>query len=490
MHATSAMMATGQGVSLQGSQIMAKGWNALRMHPIVVECRDAIFGAVLGQGITATGNTNAPPDAEFTRIMRDYYEPAARAALEWLIVVGVVPVRFERPVAYTETGEDVVVPIVPEAGAVDVTVIPPTFKKGDADSCRTRYICYPRHDAIAMLSDTFGSIHGARAEDWRPFQNHKATKKARRTKDEDTGRGADGDDDLDGSNDDPGFIVMQFSAPPPTCEGQLCTPLASCVTFLDDIERLRCMYEHAVNTRAHPTVHVVQTTPRGANQSESMPSLDLIAGNVTNLEEREIIDRIRVEYMETQPHTATHLRNSGAPDGAFAPFAQDRLTQKALEQREAERERYIFLPRNHTYVDTRLPEPPQDYARLLHEHEDKIRRTLGVAPGGGTRLTTADAAHSNTNATRRSRGATQTPLSNVNAFVIARHRKDVNSFLQRCYEICRSLSHATAPQYTESIALMPSPFIDIDAVRSAHDDGVIDTPLYKRCVDAMLSNVT
>ena len=81
--------------------------------------------------------------------------------------------------------------------------------------------------------------------------------------------------------------------------------------------------------------------------------------------------------------------------------------------------------------------------------------------------------------------------SSVNAFVIARYRKDINSFLQRCYEICLSLGRPTISHFAcDSIVLMPSPFVDIDAVRNAHEDGIVDDQLYGRCVEAVLSGIT
>ena len=451
-----------EGVNLSETDLYHKAWNAYYRHPVVVECREMLMNGVVGNGVCLQRRSDASViqvSDSISMFMCNYYEVAARNALSWLFVTGVVPVFFEKT---NDECDNTWVPIVPDYTSVDVFVQPVTWQSMADDksqSTRISYKCVTKSaHCNSLLTKSLNFSLGQSMQ----------------------------------QSDDCHLFVMQFSLCPPTSDGEIVTPLASCTSFLDDMERMTALKHEAERSRAHPPIVVAHSgTNRRMQHTEAMPNLDLVAGAVNDVAQEDAISRIRVEYVEDMPFTAHESNRDFMKNGIMQDaLKHDPLTRNAIKHKEEQRDKYIFLPRNHVYVNQHLPQVPEDYIKLLHEHEDRIRRTIGLPSSfSGQRKNAGDNAGS-------SHSAQASSIHQQATMTINRYRMDINMFLKRCFAIAGELNaseRSTEDDDTENlekeilkkvssikslpsdsqVALRTSPLININVLQLAVQESAV-----------------
>lgn len=415
-------------IDVSDSETFTHAWELLFTNPMLVEAREALTSGVLGGGIVLQDTSNQAQlkltDA-FYLVVRAYYDRAARNALHWMIVVGVVPVHFEKvALSDTTTDANVFVPMVPEYSSVTLSVSQPDWgilsndEEGNqaesvsqAERRKPRFICTPKMTGPAMFGDTL-------------FKNMKSG----------AHKSEIGQQEL---------LVLEFSSPAPSSTtGALRTSLAACVPLLRDIEKLTMWRDRAEDERSFPTIMIAHAkSQRGGAASDTIPNMDLIASAVTEVNHEDALERVRVEYMEDHPYTATMDKLSDADRNMPNPFETDNLTRNAALEHERKRSRFVFLPRNHAYVTQHMPTIPTDFIMTIREHEARIRRIMG--------LQTRDDA----SASLRHTANNSEHIQNIRHMTFVRYKSDINMFLHQTFGIAKQLELTGAsegiPAYTD-----------------------------------------
>ena len=288
---------------------------------------------------------------------------------------------------------------------------------------------------------------------------------------------------------------MQFSVHTPTNKGQIITPLASCVQFLDEMSYLKELKYKAETVRAQPPTmvsHVIPPKKSGLN--DVMPSMDLIAGASDDVINQDLINdslnKVRVEYVEALPFTSSKSDGEGAYGNN--PFKDDALLERAAIYKEETRRQFTFLPKNHAYVQQQLPQVPTDYCKLMYEHEARIRRTLGVHSMETTISKGTDTQSSLSKSKSHTHMTHNENTHLVNTAMVHRYRSDINSFLKRCYDISTHMSQQhnrhLLKQYT--VSLRASPFTNIHLLEIACEKDILDKYKVQEILSEMLQNTT
>lgn len=433
-----------------------KSWASYFHHPIVIQCREMLTNGVIGHGValrqkigmTETKRLGASDALDM--ILCNHYERAARNALSWLFVTGVVPVYFEL-LSKDENVGRCWVPVVPDHDAVDILVYPTNWNKSEEKEFQSRvtYKCVTKQE-----DDMFGTSGDAKTNTLE-------------------------------------FNVMQFSAHTPTAEGKLITPLASCVPFLDEITYLKELKYKAESVRSNPPVMVSHVQPsKRVNTTDAMPNIDMVAGVAHDIAQENVLSQVRVEYVQDMPFSSSMQTNEMFQNAT----KNDRVLMNAAMHKEEARKQFTFLPRDHCYVNQHLPSVPEDYCRLVSDHETKIRTILGVHA--------TDTQRSKNTTDNNQRGKEikihKSENQSMNMSMVNRYRSDINQFLKRSFSISQHLAsqmtdepleddNATSNRGTDciyerfsdlpdrtSVVLRASPFIDTHVLDIAAHHGYID----------------
>lgn len=390
--------------NLRNSPSYEKAWKSYFHHPIVIECRELLTNGVIGNGVTLRQKSDTRRGTclnitdSLNMILCNYYERAARNALSWLFVTGIVPVYFE--LLHKDENVGVCwVPVVPDYDSVDILVYPVQWNKDTKCNSHSRVT----YKCITKQEDSI----------FKPFTDQDETENSLH------------------------FSVMQFSVHTPTASGELITPLASCVQFLDEISYLRELKYKAEFVRANPPVMVSHIPPsRRINTTDVMPNIDMVAGVASEIAHDDMLEKVRVEYIEDMPFTSS-MNKSGHSEPLFN---QDVLLRNAAMHKEEARKQFTFLPRDHTYVHQHLPSVPEDYCRLVSEHEYKIRKILGFHNNASSK---GNNEHGAGLAPKKHKSEYH-DSQNMNMAMINRYRCDINEFLKRCFSISKHLNIQSA----------------------------------------------
>lgn len=365
--------------------------------------------------VSDDGETGLELSPEFKEMLTLHVLPMALRSVRWVLVMGMVPVSFER------NARGLIVPVVPDHESVVVQCAKPK------DGFKTVYRVLDAEDDDAKAGGSGGGggdRHFLQQRHNQPVDSMFAN----------TGSGSGGGH---GNNNDgePLFVVSDFSVPPPTHKGRLQSPFASLLRVHLRMKSLERERAEVMSVLRDPPI-VTQMKEDSRYDEEKGLSFEVVGGTNVMYNAQAATAEHAKKYARENPEALLNMRDKLGDHGEMNSFVEEALRNSA-EMDASNRAKCITLPTNHVLVKQHLPAMSSDHSAMLQREEQQLCALFGLPLSVvmGHAKTSARSGSSATNVANNSSDVC------IAALAVNRMRQDLETLLTRLLKVACYMNH-------------------------------------------------
>ena len=365
--------------------------------------------------VSDDGETELELSPEFKEMLTLHVLPMALRSVRWILVMGMVPVSFER------NARGLIVPVVPDHESVVVQCAKPK------DGFKTVYRVLDAEDDDAKAG---GSGSGGGGDRLFLQQRHNQPVDSMFAN---TGSGGGGHNNDNGG--EPLFVVSDFSVPPPTHKGRLQSPFASLLRVHLRMKSLERERAEVMSVLRDPPI-VTQLKEDSRYDEEKGLSFEVVGGTNVMYNAQAATAEHAKKYARENPEALLNMRDKLGDHGEMNSFVEEALRNSA-ELDASNRAKCITLPTNHVLVKQHLPAMSSDHSAMLQREEQQLCALFGL-PLSVVMGHAKTSAQSGSSATSVANNSSDVCIA---ALAVNRMRQDLETLLTRLLKVACYMNH-------------------------------------------------